>query len=770
MFAARSLQIYSKAILAHGKPLATFLILCIAFIGSLFLIEKKATAELVSQPWGANGIAVQSNLNSSSYQFGLESDADGNVLMVTTSDYHEMTAFKYSPEGTELFGGGSGVSILDSRTANGPPDGAPKIVSDGEGGAFLSFWTGTLDDIPAQIYVQRILADGSKAWGSDGLRVSTDPDPMTSENTSTLLADGSGGVYTFWKTSNVDCFLYGQRFDSDGNRLWGNDGVLVAEDTCGTSPRVTSSNDGMVFVAWTNSTNTVVAQKYNADGEAQWAEGGVPTVSGEKAFLISDKAGGLYTSCHMCAKVARIASDGSLPWGSTGIDLHGSMSLVYLSQPDADQRSSSINSDNDGNLWVFGYNVANSTLVLQKILPDGSNAWASGVKEIPFADQIVVDMGSTFSSNNTLSLAFWAANSKYYLHRFDSDGIEIWDEPFELPNGSGLGRLLMVQPNDSRLALLYHAGDSPRIFLGYAFQLDFQVTGVSPELKITDTNGNDISEGATNGVNSGIQTVYIASAGNGNRITDAPIFFGGDISFENLSGDSDSDESKVYITPSLGGLLDPEGTYTLYIPKQSSHNAFMTCPDATDVSEVSESCMGAVLGDDATPGVTVVTIDDQQYWKIEDTTAHAGISFLYEGDESEEEEQNPRSSGTSSSKKSSKPKSCLAWKPVGQPDLFQIDRSGGSATLYFTPTNDNTRKYHVVYGLQEGDQRFGQLSADVSSNTNSGVQVLTINDLNPKQSYWFMVAPVNGCAVGEWSNWLEAKPLRGLKSIFYRWI
>jgi hypothetical protein len=104
------------------------------------------------------------------------------------------------------------------------------------------------------------------------------------------------------------------------------------------------------------------------------------------------------------------------------------------------------------------------------------------------------------------------------------------------------------------------------------------------------------------------------------------------------------------------------------------------------------------------------------------------------------------------------------------PDLFQINRANDSATLYFTPTNDNTRNYHVVYGYSEGDQRFGLLSAPVTSDTNNGVQIITINDLNPKHEYWFNVIPVNGCATGTWSNWLQATREKGRLSIIYRYV
>jgi uncharacterized repeat protein (TIGR03803 family) len=128
------------------------------------------------------------------------------------------------------------------------------------------------------------------------------------------------------------------------------------------------------------------------------------------------------------------------------------------------------------------------------------------------------------------------------------------------------------------------------------------------------------------------------------------------------------------------------------------------------------------------------------------------------------------SSGSSSNalqNNTTSPRVCSDWKPTGVPDLFQINRTGTTATLHFTPVNAKVRTYHVIFGYTENDERFGQIGAEVTEESNKGVQSITINHLDPGISYWFKVIPVNGCATGEWSNWLEAKS--ATKGIFYRW-
>ena len=106
------------------------------------------------------------------------------------------------------------------------------------------------------------------------------------------------------------------------------------------------------------------------------------------------------------------------------------------------------------------------------------------------------------------------------------------------------------------------------------------------------------------------------------------------------------------------------------------------------------------------------------------------------------------SSSSSSSSSSSTPV-CTDTAPSNSPNLFQIDRAGSKATLYFTPVNDHLSYYYVAYGLSPGDERFG---VSFQSGLSSGVVNYTINDLNPNTTYYFKVRGGSGCAPGGWSN------------------
>ncbi len=104
---------------------------------------------------------------------------------------------------------------------------------------------------------------------------------------------------------------------------------------------------------------------------------------------------------------------------------------------------------------------------------------------------------------------------------------------------------------------------------------------------------------------------------------------------------------------------------------------------------------------------------------------------------------------TSSSSSSTNSISCPDTAPTNSPNLFQIDRTGSKAVLYFTPVSGNVSYYYIAYGLSPGDERYG-VSFPASHST--GVVNFTINNLDPNTTYYFKVRGGYGCAPGGWSN------------------
>lgn len=96
---------------------------------------------------------------------------------------------------------------------------------------------------------------------------------------------------------------------------------------------------------------------------------------------------------------------------------------------------------------------------------------------------------------------------------------------------------------------------------------------------------------------------------------------------------------------------------------------------------------------------------------------------------------------------------CMAEKPDHAPDLFQIDMTKTSATLFFTPVNNAVTGYLIAYGHYRGDDRFGVF---FPSGPSDGVISYKINYLEANTRYYFRVQAVNQCRNGFWSDTLSA--------------
>lgn len=116
--------------------------------------------------------------------------------------------------------------------------------------------------------------------------------------------------------------------------------------------------------------------------------------------------------------------------------------------------------------------------------------------------------------------------------------------------------------------------------------------------------------------------------------------------------------------------------------------------------------------------------------------------------------QNNNNNNQSSSNNNEAPR-CNKSAPLSAPDLFRISTTKGSAKIVYTPVTDKITGYAVMYGLKKGDERYSAMIN--SQNNNQGEQSFTINQLNPKTTYYFKVAAFNDCIAGPWSEWIPAK-------------
>lgn len=94
---------------------------------------------------------------------------------------------------------------------------------------------------------------------------------------------------------------------------------------------------------------------------------------------------------------------------------------------------------------------------------------------------------------------------------------------------------------------------------------------------------------------------------------------------------------------------------------------------------------------------------------------------------------------------------CTDAVPTDAPNLYQVNASSSSATLYFAQPASQFDAYSISYGLTQSADAY---SVTFNMGRLDGAVKYTVNDIFPKTNYFFKVRANNGCASGPWSNTL----------------
>ena len=106
-------------------------------------------------------------------------------------------------------------------------------------------------------------------------------------------------------------------------------------------------------------------------------------------------------------------------------------------------------------------------------------------------------------------------------------------------------------------------------------------------------------------------------------------------------------------------------------------------------------------------------------------------------------------SSSGSSNASSTP--TCATTPNGSPNLFQINTTNKSATVYFSPVG-SAQNYLISYGF---DSNADQFNVFINQGASSGVLYYSVNELPTNSAVYFKVYAQNNCGQGNWSNTMQ---------------
>ncbi len=276
-----------------------------------------------------------------SHQLQLEWEENGTAMntsgftLITWSDARngdqDIFAQLLDPGGSPQWQPG-GVCIASS---DGPQQ-DPYVIDDLKGAWIIAWKDYRSDYDPTQrnageLCVQKIDAQGNPMWNVNGVRVC--PGYTSTEYpVYELLPDGDGGC-TISFTNEYDEIIV-QRIDMDGELLWDESGIVVAENVLVWRMDVASDQEGGLFLCWIygSGNSEVYAQHISFEGEGLWCEAGegIPVsdivLNPPIMAICRDGAGGAFIAWEnqlegwiICGQ--HVDQDGELVWDESGVQL-----------------------------------------------------------------------------------------------------------------------------------------------------------------------------------------------------------------------------------------------------------------------------------------------------------------------------------------------------------------------------------------------------------------------------------------------------------------
>ena len=319
---------------------------------------------------------------------------------------------------------------------------SPKIISDGSGGAIITWDDNRNSNTNANIYVQRIDAAGVVQWTLNGATIC---DTTRNQNSPTIASDGSGGAIIAWadfRDVSQLYQIYAQRINSSGVVQWTTNGVRICNITDGQyTPTILSDGSGGAIITWHDfrgivAQTNIYAQKINSSGEVLWAENGVAicNATGEESHLtmVSDGFGGAIITWEGWRQVPsetniyaqKIDSAGVMHWLVNGVVICDTTSSVLPTSA----------SDGAGGAiitWMDFRNGSANHIYAQKIDSTGNVQWTVNGVAICTAQYggshpTIVSDGSGGAIITWEDLREGALNFDIYAQKIDSAGVVQW--------------------------------------------------------------------------------------------------------------------------------------------------------------------------------------------------------------------------------------------------------------------------------------------------------------------------------------------------------
>ncbi len=217
----------------------------------------------------------------------------------------------------------------------------PRIISDGAGGAFLTWYDQRAGDY--DIYAQRVNILGGLVGIADGVAVCTSGTDQTNPD---MCSDGAGGAIIVWQDfrSTTDIDIWVQRMSPAVAIMWPVDGVVMNNNVAYAqiNPKIVSDGVGGALMTWedfvTGITSDIYAQRVDPTGVVAtgWDVNGVAVCvsAGNQSNpkIVSDSSNGAIITWEDMRDgstngntydvyASRITGSFALPWTANGVPI-----------------------------------------------------------------------------------------------------------------------------------------------------------------------------------------------------------------------------------------------------------------------------------------------------------------------------------------------------------------------------------------------------------------------------------------------------------------
>ena len=315
-------------------------------------------------------------------------------------------------------------------------------------------------------YVQKFDADGNKLFGFSGIRLRTDTTKLTGYSYK-ITSDNSGGVFGFWAFlipggGTYAIKLYVQHISKDGERLWDDNGILVADSLFNTyGMKILSDDNGGIFLMYHQNQSEFYLENYDSTGALQWR-----IIDGwiwDQSKWIKDGEGGIILSTvkrdypnNNKLVLHRISHSGVRLWGENGVVMDDSMTIIT---PEA--ATVLLNSDSTITaFWDNGWYPLNDIFV-QRFDLLGNKLWDNNI----LVTDVVSSKGEVgiLESEMKSNIVIWSDGrtpSGFYAQRMDKFGTKVWgDSDRAISNLSPGTNAIISDGNNGAIAIW--ADDEP---------------------------------------------------------------------------------------------------------------------------------------------------------------------------------------------------------------------------------------------------------------------------------------------------------------------